>query len=74
MKMKIFAVIIICFLALGCGGAVSAGGRRGSWRRICAAECHDSMRTVRILERDGSESHTKIAIITISPPYVCRCE
>lgn len=72
--MKILTVILVCFLALGCGGAVSTGGRRGSWRRVCASECRESLREVRILERDGSETVTRIAVISISPPYVCRCE
>lgn len=64
---------IACVLA-GCGGAIQ--GRRGDprrWEQNCADECVDPY-DVRILERNGSESRTKIGIISISPPYVCRCD
>ncbi|MBI2099001.1 hypothetical protein HYT45_01135 [Candidatus Uhrbacteria bacterium] len=71
--MRFLAAIGFVLIFCGCGAAVTRQEYR-SWRSVCAAECRDSPRDVCILEQDGSESHTRIAIITISPPYVCRCE
>ncbi len=76
--MKIIRIVVICcgvFFGLGCGGSIPRGvSNPAVWVRTCRQECRYSPREVTVLERDGSESRLKIAIITISPPYVCRCE
>lgn len=71
---SVFIVLTMVLLLTGCGGAIR--GQRGDprlWERNCAEECEEPT-LVRVLERDGNESRIKVGIISISPPYVCRCD